>query len=291
MRIERHWIHGIDRFPAHYTGRVITPEIVVLHDTAGRLDKFSSARYLASDNSGKASAHFVIERDGQVVQLVPTNRKANHAGRSSYHGRTGCNGFSIGIEIVNPGKMRSIGSKAKAWYGRVFDEADGYELESAGTEEHGSGTWMGYAEAQMTALIDLLETLFRDIPTLRDITTHWYVSPGRKVDTNPLFPLEHVRARILGRDDPADMEAEEGSIPPPEGDELVQIDTPGDALNMRRWPSFNPNVVLAIPDGTVVPVIRKGTFAGCTWLRVLYGGQEGWVVARYTAHVALAGDT
>jgi N-acetylmuramoyl-L-alanine amidase len=53
---------------------------------------------------------------------------------------------------------------------------------------------MPYAQAQMDALISLLETLFRDIKTLTDITTHWYVSPGRKVDTNPLFPLEDVRA-------------------------------------------------------------------------------------------------
>ncbi|ALF02121.1 N-acetylmuramoyl-L-alanine amidase [Salipiger abyssi] len=283
MRIINHRLKGVDFWPAHFTGGEIVPEIVVLHDTAGRLENGNSARYLASENTGKASVHFVVERDATVRQLVPTNCRANHAGRSNYHGREWCNGFSIGIEIVNPGRMTGDASEARAWWGETFSMRDEYDLAKVATPEHGDGVWMAYTEAQITAVISLLECLFRDVPTLTDITTHWYVSPGRKVDTNPLFPLEHIRARVLGRNDPADLEAEKGSDP--SGDETVEIETHGDTLNMRRWPSFNPNVIAAIPDGTVVPVIRKGTFAGRKWLRVLYGGQEGWIVARYAAPI------
>lgn len=47
---------------------------------------------------------------------------------------------------------------------------------------------------------------------------------------------------------------------------------------MRRWPFFNPNVIRAIPDGTVVPVIRRGDFDGLKWSLVLFDGQEGWIV-------------
>ncbi|MBN7785156.1 N-acetylmuramoyl-L-alanine amidase [Ponticoccus gilvus] len=287
MRIVDHKLEGAPFLAAHFTGGVITPEIVVLHDTAGRLERGNSARYLASANTGKASVHFVVERDGAIYQLVDTNRRANHAGTSSFNGRPWCNSFSIGIEIVNPGKMTSVRGftgRGRAWYGQVFDEAQGYELETLSTPDHGSGVWMAYTEPQLEATIQLLEALFDGVPTLRDITTHWYVSPGRKVDTNPLFPLDHIRARILGRDDPADAEAENGSEPV--DGEMVQVDTLGGNLNHRRWPSFNPNVIGTIPDGTVLPVLRTGTFGGRDWLCVLWDGREGWIVARYAAHLA-----
>jgi N-acetylmuramoyl-L-alanine amidase len=66
------------------------------------------------------------------------------------------------------------------------------------TREHGAGAWTGYPEAQIVAVEALLHALFAGVKSLRDIRTHWYVSPGRKVDTNPLFPLEALRARVLG---------------------------------------------------------------------------------------------
>ena len=69
------------------------------------------------------------------------------------------------------------------------------------------------------------------------------------------------------------------------GDEFVQIDTPGATLNLRRWPSFNPNILAAIPDQAVVPVNREGLFGGRRWLTVTFGGLTGWVVAAYAAPV------
>lgn len=279
MRITNHKLEGVEFLPARWTGGVITPEIAVLHDTAGRLEKGNSARYLA-DNEAKVSVHFVIERDGTITQLVPTNRRANHAGQSSFHGRRGCNDFSIGIEIVNPGKMdtfKGFTDRARAWWGEIFD-ADSHDLEAVKTPEHGYGMWMAYTPEQITAVCLLLETLFRDIDSLRDITTHWYISPGRKVDTNPLFPFEQIRTKILGRDDPALIEADENSDDT--GTDFVRIAAPS-GLNMRRWPSFNPNVITPIPHGTVVPVLRCGSFDSRAWSRVVYAGQEGWVVDAY----------
>lgn len=293
MKLARHKIKDIPFERARWTGGAITPEIVVIHDTASRLDEGSAARYLL-DNDAKVSVHFVIERGGIVVQQVPTNRRANHAGKSHYHGRDGVNSFSIGIELVNPGKMRAAGSQAAvAWYGETFveDEVDDsgcfVHLQDATTPEHGTGVWMDYTQHQIAALIELLQALFSGIDTLTDIRTHWYVSPGRKVDTNPLFPLEHIRSLILGRDDPAEDVARVLSSPPGR-DRMVAIETPGDSLNMRRWPSFNPNVITAIPDQAIVPVLRSGIFAGREWHLVFYGGQEGWIVSRYTADIEYA---
>lgn len=281
MRVENHLLLDATSFQqAKWTGGEIVPTIVVLHDTAGRLAKGNSARYL-KDNAAKVSVHFVIERDGTIFQQVQTNRRANHAGQSSYHGRKDCNGFSIGIEIVNAGRMTRVSdTMALAWWGEKL-ATNLFDIQEVETREHGRGLWMGYTEEQISAVTELLQALFAGIPTLTDITTHWYVSPGRKVDTNPLFPLDHIRALVIGRDDPAEMEADAASQPVTASHgnpEFVAIETPGDTLNLRRWPSFNPNILTAIPDETTVPVLRKGMFDGRLWLKTTYGGHEGWVL-------------
>lgn len=287
MKLKDHMIEGIEYRPAALIGGRITPEIVVLHDTAGRLDRFNSRDYLATTTA--ASVHFVVERDGTVSQLVPTNRRAGHAGQSTFHGRADCNAFSIGIEVVNPGRLtRGVGGAALAWWGQDFGTGGllgGYMLADIETPQHGKGCWMSYTPEQIEAVMALLGTLFAAIPTLKDITTHWYVSPGRKIDTNPLFPLEALRARILGRDDPALIEAENASAAV-EGESLVRIAAPG-GLNFRAWPSFNPNVIASIPDGTVLPVNREGIFAGRHWLNVTYAGRDGWIFSNYAAPVIL----
>lgn len=282
MKLKAHRLADVPYQQARLIGGTITPEIVILHDTAGRLDKGSSANYLAT--TSKASVHFVIERDGTITQQVPTNRRASHAGQSVYHGRRDCNGFSIGIEIVNPGRMTRTGDGlALTWWGQVFKDAD-HPLVAMTTPEHGTGVWMAYSEAQMIVLEALLKALFEGIPTLRDITTHWYVSPGRKVDTNPLFPLDAIRARILGRDDPVDAEIEQTSNVV-NAATTVRVKTGGSALNARRWPSFNPNVIGSIPNGTELIVLRSGSFEGRPWLCVLWDGREAWVVERYVEFI------
>lgn len=280
MGIQYGKVSGIEFREAKWAGRQITPSLVVVHDTASSLKPGSAANYLRN-NEAKVSVHFVIELDGKIEQQVRTDHKAYHAGASEYHGCKWCNGFSIGIELVNPGRMaRSSAAYARTWYGEKFDISQ-HGIEEAETSQHGHGLWMPYPELQIESLLKLLQTLFSSVPTLEDITTHWYISPGRKADTNPLFPLEHIRSRILGRGDPAEAELEERAIPSAE-EEMVIVATAGAALNMRKWPSFNPNIITAIPDGTPVPVIASGSFGDHQWLKVFYGGAMGWVVKKYT---------
>ncbi|MEM1077438.1 MAG: N-acetylmuramoyl-L-alanine amidase [Pseudomonadota bacterium] len=281
-------LKGIPFRQAKWMGGTITPRLVVLHDTASRLGIGQAADYLA-DNGAEVSVHFVIEQDGSIEQQVPLDRAAWHAGRSHYHGADHCNDFSIGIELVGPGKMEDAGDYVRAWWGQLFPKRNPEgepQVFFRETPEHGAGWWMPPSDAQIVAVTLLLERLFEEVPTLKDVRGHWYVSPGRKVDPSPLFPMETIRTLVLGRD-AADFEAETSAdeLWEPEGDEMVEIDVRSGALNMRRWPSFNPNVIAQIPDGVVVPVIRKGVFDNRHWLRVLYDGQEGWIVARYTAAI------
>jgi N-acetylmuramoyl-L-alanine amidase len=283
MNFQDHKLTGAPFNEARWTGGQIAPEIVVLHDTAGRLDPGNAANYLR-DNDRKVSVHFVVERDGLLEQQVPVNLRANHAGKSQYHGRKNVNGFSVGIEIVNPGRLKRFDdNSAQAWFGKKYNIRE-YGIQEIETPEHGAGLWMPYTEAQIETVTRLLAALFEYLPSLTDVVPHWYISPGRKSDTNPHFPLEQVRSMIFGREDPRDTLADASSAGVDDGS-FVEIETRGGGLNMRAAPAINPNILTTIPDGTAVPVLRRGAFEGHDWLKVFYAGQEGWIVSRYAAPV------
>ena len=60
---------------------------------------FTSHSFYNKINGMKVSAHVLIKRNGEVIQFVPFNKRAWHAGVSSYKGKNDCNNFSIGIEL------------------------------------------------------------------------------------------------------------------------------------------------------------------------------------------------
>ncbi len=114
--------------------------------------------YFEGIHAMKVSAHFVIRRDGELLQFVPVSRRAWHAGVSSWRGRTRCNDFSVGVELEGS------------------DDA-------------------GYAPAQYRRLRELVHVLRRSLP-LRDIAAHSDVAPGRKTDPGPRFDWARLLASV-----------------------------------------------------------------------------------------------
>jgi N-acetyl-anhydromuramoyl-L-alanine amidase len=108
----------------------------------------------------RVSAHALIRRAGEIVQYVPFGERAWHAGASQYRGRSGCNDFSIGIEL---------------------EGADGAP----------------YTETQYAALAALTAALLAAYPSLSSeaIAGHSDVAPGRKTDPWPVF--DWTRFRVL----------------------------------------------------------------------------------------------
>lgn len=100
----------------------------------------------------KVSAHVLVQRDGKVIQYVPFDKRAWHAGQSSYEGRERCNDFSIGIELE-------------------------------GTDDS------AFTDAQYDSLCQLATLLFAHYPKLgkQRITGHSDIAPGRKTDPGPGF--------------------------------------------------------------------------------------------------------
>jgi len=109
----------------------------------------------------RASAHALVRRDGQIVQYLPFGERAWHAGQSAWRGRTGCNDFSIGVELE-------------------------------GTDD------MPYTDAQYEALAALSAALIATYPSLsaQTIAGHSEVSPGRKTDPGPSFDWARFRALL-----------------------------------------------------------------------------------------------
>ena len=75
--------------------------MVVLHYT-GMRDAASAIDRLR-DPEAKVSCHYLVAEDGQILRMVPEEKRAWHAGRSYWRGVSNVNGTSIGIEMVNPG--------------------------------------------------------------------------------------------------------------------------------------------------------------------------------------------
>lgn len=138
--------------------RKTPPDMIVLHYTGMQTGEAALARL--RDPEAKVSSHYVVEEDGRVFTLVAEERRAWHAGVSSWKGERDINGRSVGIEIVNPG--------------------------------HEFG-YRPFPEAQIAAVIDLVaEIRTRWIIGDGFIVGHSDVAPDRKQDPGELFPWKRL---------------------------------------------------------------------------------------------------
>ena len=154
----------------------IAPELIVVHGISLPAGEFGGPwidHLFAGDLSPHAhpalrevaalrvSAHAVIRRDGAITQYVPFGLRAWHAGQSEYRGRSGCNDFSIGVELE--------GTDATA-----------------------------YTDAQYESLTALVRALLATHPTLsaERITGHSDIAPGRKTDPGPGFDWVRLRTSL-----------------------------------------------------------------------------------------------
>ena len=157
--------------------RLGEPDMIILHYTAGS-NVMSSVKYLVRSDV-KVSAHVVIGREGEVIQLVPFDIEAWHAGKSRYRGRNDLNHYSIGIELDNLGQLRLEGGKFVAECGKEVPVREVY------TEDLGEKPtyWHDYTDVQMRVLNEVCGLLVDTYP-IGDIVGHSDVTP-RKVDPGP----------------------------------------------------------------------------------------------------------
>jgi len=175
------------------------PDTLIIHYTAGS-DAESSAKYLQKPEI-KASAHLVIGRNGELFQIVPFNKIAWHAGASSYGGRSGFNNLSIGIELDNAGILTKTGNEYASWFGKKYMQSE--VMEATHRNERQPKFWHIYTEKQLLVNEEIAQLLISHYASIVNILGHEEISPGRKQDPGPAFPLDRLRRRLLGdnRDD------------------------------------------------------------------------------------------
>src|SRR5262245_12381113 len=112
----------------------------------------------------RVSTHVLIRRDGSQVQYVPLGLRAWHAGTSAWRGRSGCNDFSVVVELE-------------------------------GTDD------LPYDDRQYEALADLVAGLQRAYPSLAEgwIAGHADIAPGRKTDPGPAFDWSRLERDLRAR--------------------------------------------------------------------------------------------
>lgn len=172
------WCEGVHRCPSPNFNERPDGEIslLVIHNISlppgqfatGKVQAFFQNRldvtehpYFEGIKALRVSAHFLIERDGQITQFVSCLDRAWHAGISSFEGREACNDFSLGIELE-------------------------------GTDDQ------PFTDAQYQALIALTRQLQQHYPqiTPQRICGHSDVAPGRKTDPGPCFDWARFRREL-----------------------------------------------------------------------------------------------
>jgi N-acetyl-anhydromuramoyl-L-alanine amidase len=149
--IELAIVHSISLPPGEYGGDGIERLFT------NRLD-WAAHPYFQQIRGLQVSAHFVVRRDGEVLQFVSCDDRAWHAGASMWRGRPDCNDFSIGIEV------------------------EGLEGER-------------FEGAQYTALAKVIDALAARYP-IAAVAGHEHVAPGRKHDPGAGFDWVRLNALL-----------------------------------------------------------------------------------------------
>lgn len=266
LSIEDHRLvgDGVSFVETPNKGGELTPRYLVMHYTAGK-NATSSINWLTNPES-KASAHLILARDGTITQLAPFNVKTWHAGLSNWDGLSGLNSYSIGIEMDNAGPLKKVGDAYQAWFGTLYEENQVVYAKHRLDSE--SRWWLTYTETQIQRALELAQLLVRHYG-LKDVIGHEDIAPDRKRDPGPAFPLEHVRASVLGR----------------EKEEPERYAVTASTLNIRSGPGVEfPAVAEPLKKGTEVALLEKRD----RWHKVELvenGDIEGWVHNQFLAKV------
>jgi N-acetylmuramoyl-L-alanine amidase len=142
----------------------LTPGLIILHYT-GMASAQAAVDWLCNPTS-KVSCHYLVDENGDIVQMVDEDLRAWHAGVSSWRGQTDINSLSIGIEIQNQG--------------------------------HAAGC-PAFPGPQMQAVAALCTDIMERYGLGFDqVLAHSDVAPGRKVDPGEAFDWEWLNARGIG---------------------------------------------------------------------------------------------
>jgi N-acetylmuramoyl-L-alanine amidase len=271
MKIKNHKLQGGVKYkesPNH--GGEFAPDTIIIHYTAG--PSAESAINTFADPDKKVSAHLIVDFNGSITQMAPFNTVAWHAGKSRHKDRIGLNNYAIGIEIVNAGRLTRSGSKYVSWFGREYAVEE--VMKAIHRNEDTATYWQRYTEKQITIVSEICSDLVKEYG-IEYILGHEEISPGRKIDPGPAFPLDKLRNRILQIDVPKDDQDIDDYEKDREG--IVSAGK----LNIRSGPSTaRAKVAEPLPQGKKVSILEKHD----GWYRVSVE-IKGWVSSEFIRQI------
>lgn len=148
----------------NFDARTLPISLLILHYTG--MESGNAALERMRDPDAKVSAHYMVEEDGTVFQLVDEVHRAWHAGVSQWAGETNINSNSIGIEIVNGGHDYGLPE---------------------------------FPDVQIKSVIDLSQAIMnRHNMSAKTVLGHSDIAPGRKQDPGEKFPWERLAGEGIG---------------------------------------------------------------------------------------------
>lgn len=189
-----HLFPGAKQRPLSSNGKPMpVRRAVVIHFTSGATAESSINFWKEPAQAAKdIGAHIIIDRDGTIFQCRPFNKTISHAGVSRWVDpktgilHTGCNAFTIGIELANAGNDDAVIKIAK--------KLPGYAGTIEARHRNGGGvqTWEKFPQSQYDACLSVVKSVVERY-RLDDITSHDAIAPERKDDVGPAFPMKELR--------------------------------------------------------------------------------------------------
>lgn len=242
-------------------------DTIVIHYTASTSKK--EALNVLQNPKYEVSAHFLIDNDEEATihQLMPLNKIAWHAGNSELGNRKALNKYSIGIEIVNPGYLtKTDEGHFLTAFNQHIDKNEAVQAKHK--NESTARYWHKYGEHQIKNVLYLCFELSK-IFKIKHIVGHDEISPGRKQDPGPLFPIEKIRQYVfqLGK---VETDNEEEALK-----RIAYVTAP--LLNIREnGDSHATKIAMPLEKGHQVKVLEEND----GWYKV-ETTIEGWVNKSY----------
>jgi N-acetylmuramoyl-L-alanine amidase len=179
------------------------PRFIIMHYTTGtRME--STINHFKDPGSG-VSTHLLIGRDGRVVQFLPFNRIAHHAGLSWWEQIRHLNPLSIGIELDNAGRLRrgKDASGRDIWMSRKVPIPDEHVLLAPHWKNlKRLAAWETFPDVQLEVAFKIVKALTARYPSIQEILGHDDVNLLNREDPGPLFPMSEWRKKLFGRTRP-----------------------------------------------------------------------------------------
>lgn len=245
-------------------GGKYTPQYLVMHYTAATEAKGSISWFMNKD--AKASAHLVIDRDGTITQFAPFTTITWHAGVSEWNGLVGLNRFSVGIELVNGGRViRSANNWICPVDKKIVQDTD--VIVACHKNESSDCGWQVYTNFQMEVATEVSALLVKTYG-LKDVLGHEDIAPHRKSDPGPAFPMGSFRSKVMGRKE-----------------NTAQVFTTTTTVNIRSGAGtqFAP-ITEELPKNVPVTVLKRdGNWSFVQVLEKVHGlnDLEGWVFSKF----------